>query len=388
MPAIVASLARTASATAGPEAGGSAPGGTFHVTPRTPSSRGNEDPSSFFLPRVNHAVAGSTSSSTSMSSYSVRTSLALLAPSPFVASERLIVSAPSSPGDVSFSSASTAAEGATATSSRLLSRSSVSSMLVSIASARQKEDSLERRAFAADAGTKTLGENSFWGEAGGVNETRVLDAASRWGVRAAEPETRAAAGSGVGGSACSRGWRDVDGDTAEGAGVGDAGAGAGDAGGVASKDVGTGAGERGASDGRDRDGATVAVASEGAAPEAFATRIRPAPFASLSRFLIHTAKSTGAPARREEDAGAGNGRMRRRQRVYRATRRFRRGASDGSTDGSRRGSETHRSCHSSAPRTPPPAVAAAGGRSRPRTSWAPSCAVLCARRQLSNACWS
>jgi hypothetical protein len=124
------------------------------------------------------------------------------------------------------------------------------------------------------------------------------------------------------------------------------------------------------------------VASEGAAPEAFATRIRPAPFASLSRFLIHTAKSTGAPARREEDAGAGNGRMRRRQRVNRATRRFRRGASDGSTDGSRRGSETHRSCHSSAPRTPPPAGAAAGGRSRPRTSWAPSCAVLCARRHF------
>jgi hypothetical protein len=167
-------------------------------------------------------------------------------------------------------------------------------MLVSIASARADSKDA-RRAFAADAGTKTLGENS--GEAGGVNETRVLDATSRWGVRAAEAEWRATAGSGVGGSACSRGWRDVEGDAAGAAGAGDAGAGAGDAGGVASKDVGTGAGERGASDGRDRDGATVAVASESAAPEAFATRIRPAPFASLSRFLIHTAKSTGAPAR-------------------------------------------------------------------------------------------
>ena len=71
VPAIVASFARAASATALSAAGGSAPGGTFHVTPRAPSSRGNASGSSVSL-RVNHAVTGSTSSSTSMSSYSGR----------------------------------------------------------------------------------------------------------------------------------------------------------------------------------------------------------------------------------------------------------------------------------------------------------------------------
>ena len=146
-----------------------------------------------------------------------------------------------------------------------------------------------------------------------MNETCVLGATSRRGLRVAEAKRRATAGSGVGGSACSRGLRDLEGDAAETARAGDTGAGAGDAGGVASKDVGTGSGDRGASDGRDRDGATVAVASEGAAPETFATRIKPAPFASLSRFLIHTAKSTGAPAGRGEGRVVGNGRMRRRQ---------------------------------------------------------------------------
>lgn len=143
--------------------------------------------------------------------------------------------------------------------------------------------SMECQAFTADAGLNTLGENS--GDTGASID--LLDASARLGVLC----TATAAGSGVGGRAYSLGCLVI----APPAATGEAGAGAGDAGGVAN-DVGTGSFEsEGSSVGRALLYCTVAVASAGAVPDAFATRINPAPFASFKRFLIHRAKSTGGP---------------------------------------------------------------------------------------------